>query len=357
MRVEIADELEEVLGPWEELFALDDRATPFSSPGWARAWWPHWSDGAKPFVLVVSDGDDPVALAALFADRKGPFRQLRGVGTIVGNYWDVIARPDARVAGTAAIAGALRDAGGRWDAMVLDRLPPASPVQGALADAGLKVRERPPTASPGLELPPSFDDLLAGMSRNRRSKLRKRLRVIDEGPLERRLVTDPAALPAAIERWQTLRTAWWADREKEMLAEHASPRFRAFVLAAVQELVPAGLMEVSEFVRDGEVVGVAVDLVDARAFYYWLDGFDPDIRELGPGAVHITATIRESVEAGRGFYDFMVGQEPYKYEYGAVDRLQPWLVVGNTRAASRAAMTTSALVDRARSRRRGGTAG
>src|SRR4051794_31818601 len=125
MRAEVVDELEPVLGLWQDLFAADDRATPFASPGWARAWWPHWSDGATPFVVVVRDGDDPVALAPFYVRRRGPFRLLRGIGTVVGNYWDIIARPDTRGEATAAAVGALRDAAGRWDVVDLDRLPPA----------------------------------------------------------------------------------------------------------------------------------------------------------------------------------------------------------------------------------------
>ena len=38
------DGIEALLPEWEQLFALDDEATPFSSAEWARAWWAHWAE-------------------------------------------------------------------------------------------------------------------------------------------------------------------------------------------------------------------------------------------------------------------------------------------------------------------------
>jgi CelD/BcsL family acetyltransferase involved in cellulose biosynthesis len=348
VRVEVHESMATVQHAWEVLFTRDDRATPFSSPGWARAWWPHWAGDARALVLVAYDGEDPVALAPFFLVRRGPLRLLRGVGTIVGNYWDVLARPDVRGPATRAVVHALSDHRRAWDALVLDRLPEGSVAEQAVLASNLPLRRRRPIAAVARELPDSFDAFLASLPRKRRSKLRKHLRRIDEGDLERHQVSDPAALPAAIERWQALRAAWWRERGEDMLAEHGSERFREFMLAAARELVPAGLMVVHELRLDGEVVGVSVDLQDERTFYYWLHGFDPAIRALGPGTIHICASIRDSIEAGRRCYDFMVGQEPYKYEYGASDRHQPCLVISNRRPASRAALAASALMDRAR---------
>jgi CelD/BcsL family acetyltransferase involved in cellulose biosynthesis len=47
-------------------------------------------------------------------------------------------------------------------------------------------------------------------------------------------------------------------------------------------------------------------------------GFDPEARALSPGVVLIARTIEDAI--GRGFrrYDFLRGEEPYKYGFGAV---------------------------------------
>jgi hypothetical protein len=44
----------------------------------------------------------------------------------------------------------------------------------------------------------------------------------------------------------------------------------------------------------------------------------------------------------------MVGDEDYKYWYGATDRHCRWMMVGNARPASRAALAAGAVADRVR---------
>ena len=74
------DGIEELLPEWEQLFAADDQATPFSSAEWARAWWTHWAGAGRPFIVTVRDGGRLVGLAPLVLARRGPFRVLTELG-------------------------------------------------------------------------------------------------------------------------------------------------------------------------------------------------------------------------------------------------------------------------------------
>ena len=46
---------------------------------------------------------------------------------------------------------------------------------------------------------------------------------------------------------------------------------------------------------------------------------DPDARELSPGVLMVERYMRRALERGIGRIDFLRGDEPYKYEWGAVD--------------------------------------
>ena len=117
----------------------------------------------------------------------------------------------------------------------------------------------------------------------------------------------------------------------------------------VLELVPQGLAQVWEFRHDGEVVGVEVNLIDATRYYSWMGAYEPDApRTSGLGKLAIGESIRQSIDAGRSYYDLMVGDEDYKYSYGATDRYCRWMMVGNGRPASRAALAVGAVADRVR---------
>lgn len=337
-----------LLPEWDELFQADPEATPFSSAGWARAWWPHWSGSSQPWIVTVRDGDRLVGLAPLVATRRGPFRVLTELGRPPSNYWSVIALPAARADVTTAVARAVREHAGEWHALLLGGLPTGSELEGALRAAGLRVRARRPTPYPGLELPGSFEEYLQALPRKRRKDLRRHMRRLEDGRLALRDVSGPAELRAAIDGWQKIRVRWWESRGKDMDPEHAGVRFRDFMADLVVALVPQGLAEVWEFAQDGEVVGVEVNLKDARCYYSWMGAYAPEVAQLGLGKLAIGESIRTSIEAGRSYYDMMVGDEEYKYWYGATDRYCRWMMVGNGRAGSRAALAAGALAGRVR---------
>ena len=93
---------------------------------------------------------------------------------------------------------------------------------------------------------------------------------------------------------------------------------------------------------------MSICLRDDRAFYFWLSAFDPDAARLGPGKLVIAESIRRSIAAGLGYFDFMVGAEAYKYDFGAVDRHVPRLLVGSGSARSDAALAGALAIERLR---------
>ena len=66
---------------------------------------------------------------------------------------------------------------------------------------------------------------------------------------------------------------------------------------------------------------------DGRTCFFYNAGADPDARELSPGVTGTAAYIRDRMEAGRRRFDFLRGNEPYKYEWGAVDETIERIIV------------------------------
>ncbi len=350
----VTDGVDDLLSRCGALFQRDEAATPFASPQWTRPWVSHWQDIGEPWVLVVQEHERTVGLAAFVLRRRGPIRFLQGLGTVVGNYWDVIAAPEERDAVARSVAAELRRRSAEWDALILDRLPDASVLESAARAAGLRLDQAEPTPCPGMALPNSYEDYLSGFSSSGRQRFRRRARPIDDGTLTIRSVTSPTELSAAVEHWSEMRARWWQERGLEMNPEHSSERFLRFTREAISAMVPAGLAVVWEVLSSDEVIGVSINFVDDRTFYYWLSGFDPRAERLRPGHAVIAHSIRWSIESGRTYYDFMIGGEPYKYEYGADQRTLPWLIVGNDRLRSRAGVRLGILAHRLRVRSRDG---
>jgi CelD/BcsL family acetyltransferase involved in cellulose biosynthesis len=262
----------------------------------------------------------------------------------------VLALPDRRAAVAEAVAGMVAERAREWDAIALGGVPVGAALGAALEEADLRVDRRAPVPHPGIELPGSFDEYLAGLPAKRRKDLRRHLRRLDEGQLERRELIEPGEISAAIDRWQDLRVRWWRARGRELHPEHAGPRFREFLRDLMRLLVPARLGLVWEYRHRDELVGVELSLVTERCFYAWLDGYEPRAARLGLGKVAVGDGIRSSIAAGRSCFDFMVGDESYKYWYGAHEHYCEWLMASHRGPRSRAARLAGAVIGRLRAR-------
>lgn len=343
VHVALVDDLAGLRSEWEPLFASDPTATPFASYEWLCAWCRYWPAGGRPWILAMYEGDRLVGIAPfLMRDRVG-LRLLRGLGLSVGNYWDVIASPDDREKATTAIAEALRERSSEWDAFFMDKLPEESNTIEALRGAGLRVGPVTELASPRIELPDSFDDYLASVSSKRRKAIRRTLAPLDRGELTVRSAVTAAEVKLAVERWQFLKTKSWTKRNLAMDPEHRSRRFREFTTEALTEMVSTGQAIVWETLAGGEVITVMIGLLDEKAYYAWLVGFDPHFSELQPGHMTIAYGIRWSIERGLRYYDFMLGAESYKYHYAPEERFVVAATIGSGSLRSRAAIALSHL--------------
>jgi CelD/BcsL family acetyltransferase involved in cellulose biosynthesis len=334
----LSDDLAALGGEWPELWQSDPAATPFASFQWLTAWCSHWAEGGKPWILLAYDGERLAGAAPFLLRRRGGLRLLNGLGVGVGNYWDVIAAPEDSERVMAAVAKELVKRSSEWDAFFLDKLPEESTTIAAMQKAGLRTEDLAQMVSPRIELPETFEEYLMTLSSKRRRDLRRCLDKFDGGELTVRSLSDPAELRAAIERWQELKVEWWTRREQAMNPEHASPRFLEFTRDVVSAMVPLGLASVWELSRDGEVVAIAIGLLDDSTYYGWLFGFDWRLEDMRPGHLMIAYGIRWAVEQRLRYYDFMLGSESYKYHYAPRDRAVLMATIGSPRLRSRATL-------------------
>jgi CelD/BcsL family acetyltransferase involved in cellulose biosynthesis len=322
-------ELPAVLADWDRLHSKDDRATPFTSPGWAQAWLDEWEPSVDAWIVCVRDRGEVVGIAPFAMTRRGPMRVLRTVGQEPGDYWDIVAEPALRERVAAAVGSTLDKRRNEWDAALIRCLPADSSTLRSFAGAGLRIVSRKPVISPGFALPATFDAYLGSLPGKRRSDIRRHLRWLDDGKVQLRDVRAPAEVPAAILRWQDVRSRQWRERGREIARSHETERFRRFMTASAQRLIPPGHVRIWEFWAGERMLGSYVNYVDERSFYSYLGGFEPDVAHLALGKIATVASIRSSIEEGRSYFDFARGPEEYKYWYGATDRVLGAAVVGH----------------------------
>jgi CelD/BcsL family acetyltransferase involved in cellulose biosynthesis len=356
---------------WDALAAASPWATPFARWGVHRAWWDAYGANAHDQTLVVVDpaaGDPgaPVAIVPLMhrhevepddailrtrlrGDAHLPFTAVAPTAKAVFfgasyhvDYATLLARPEDLPAVAEAAAEALAtpadahdpDHPAPWDVVDLRRLRCGDPAADALADAfGARaldgwtvVREREEvcpvvTIEPGAD----FEAYLGTLDRKERHEVRRKLRRAEAAGAVRleRSINPVADLDVFVDLHQK---RWGA--QGLFPPTPGGGQSRAFVRRLFELLGGDGTFQLHFLVVGGRRVAAGVWFEDADAWYLYNAGVDPEARDLSPGILMSAKAIEAAILAGRRRFDYLRGDEPYKYEWGAVDEpIQRLLVV------------------------------
>ena len=357
---------------WDALVDATTSATPFSRHCVQKAWWNAYGATAHDQTLVVLDEAAPATannivgivplmhrhelepgdVAARTTIRHQPGRVLLPVpdaatGVFFGasyhaDYATVLAAPADLNSVCEAVATLLSAQDPtRWDVVDLRRLRAGDPATDALAKAlewaaptaGWCVTREQEDVCPILTLTPGmdFEGYLATLDKKERHEIRRKIRRV-EAAGEVRL--EPSARPIEdLDAFVDLHQKRWG-------AEGLFPRTeggaasRRFFAGLFEECASSGIVDLSFLTVDGRRIAAGVTFDDGETVYYYNAGVEPDARELSPGVVMVACYIQRAIQLGRTRLDFLRGNEPYKYEWGAVDSPIERLLVKRTAPAA-----------------------
>ena len=356
---------------WDRLATATPWATPFARWGVHRAWWDAYRANAHEQTLVVVDRaapdpgapvaivplmhrhevepDDAILRTRLRLDHPAPLTAVAPTAKAVffgasyhADYATLLARPADLPAVAEALAEALEARDGvadpdhpdPWDVVDLRRLRCGDPAADALAAAfGARtgagwtvVREREAvcpvvTFEPGMD----FEAYLGTLDKKERHEVRrKRRRAEAAGEVRLERSTDPVGdLDAFVDLHQK---RWGAEGLFPLTA--GGDQSRTLVRRLFELLGGDGTVQLHFLAVGGRRIAAGVWFEDADAWYLYNAGVDPEARELSPGVLLSALAIEAAIVAGRRRFDYLRGDEPYKYQWGAVDEpIQRLLVV------------------------------
>ncbi len=171
---------------------------------------------------------------------------------------------------------------------------------------------------PATDLPSSWDEYLQRLSSNFRSQIRRHYRKISatEGLCFRSV--NPCDAQAFIE--SLIRLNRQRIKEKGEVSSLEDEGVRTFLLASVVYMAEQGLAWMDTLEQDGEVIGSSLHFAHGNTVYYYMGGFREDAKHLRPGTALFAHVIQRSIEQGFEVFDFLRGDDAYKYRWGAADR-------------------------------------
>jgi CelD/BcsL family acetyltransferase involved in cellulose biosynthesis len=325
---------------WDALFERTPTATPFSRWTFHRAWWDAYGATAEPRYLVCCGADDgrvagiaPLMMRPSDADAPGarpghlPTTLFMGA-SYHADYATFLADPRDLPAVASAVATELRrDAAGAWDAVDLRRLRHDDPLLHdgltAFRDASetWQVRCVQEDVCPVVTLPASgdWDEYLATLGKKARHEIRRKWRRAEEvGDIRFQLL--PLDEPS-VDAFVALHQKRWGAQGlfPDTTDGERSHRFLSRLTELEAAEGPQAQLQLGQVTVGEQVVFTGVAFDDGETCYFYNAGVDPEARELSPGVTGTAAYIRDRLAAGRTRFDFLRGDESYKYEWGAVD--------------------------------------
>ena len=345
------DELAPYAEQWDRLAG----GVPLRSWSWLSHWWRHYGptggghrSQSRLLVLAVFDHADMLVGVApwhLESSASGG-RVIRwlGSGEVCSDYLSILCHRAAEDQVAEALADYLAEsgtsaagAGPAWDLLELDGVDAEDRVVDGLvrrlAEHGNKVHVRPGPTCWRVELPPTWDEYLAALSKSHRKQLRR---------LERSLLDTGRAVLHTVERLEDLSQAAELlvdlhQRRQRSLGQpgsFASPRFAAFHREVMPALLRDGHLQLHWLELDGRPIAAEYHLAGNRLIYAYQSGVEPQSLADEPGQLITLATLRRAIEQGFGALDFLRGDEPYKAHFRAAPRpMRVFRVVANRPAA------------------------
>lgn len=304
---------------WDRLLAHSDADLFFLRNGWQQLWWRHFGGDHVLRVITARDGSGRlIGIAPLMAPRDDPERALSLIGgTEVADYLDLIVDRSQARAARGALLVAVRDHL-RWKTLALQCLPEGSGTIAALQEIerpDLSVVQELEDVCPSVPLGGSWDAYLSSLSKKDRHELRRKLRrAVDDLGARWQVVRAAEDLEPALDAFIALHRRSSAAKASFMTEQMAAYFRDLAAYALAQGTLRMGVL------WDGEQpISTAMGFAYGDRLYLYNSGFDPAYHAHSAGIAAVGLLLREAAGEGLAIFDFLQGNESYKYTLGAQD--------------------------------------
>lgn len=314
---------------WNQLVHRSRYNTIFLTYEWQTTWWQHLGTGDLWIIALRSPVDDQlVGIIPLYQTTHSSGRYAgKSVLTLVGcievsDYLDIIIAKGWEDAVYAAFLSWLQsDDAPAWEIVDLCNLPEDSLTYRNFAEeseaAGFQSTVQQEDVAPQFTLPLRYEAYLQEQveKKQRHEIRRKQRRAEREADVGFYLVGDEHNLENEVDDFVVLQRASREDK-----ADFMTPQMRRFFGAVARTMLDAGYLRLGFLTLNGEKAASLFAFEYDRKFLLYNSGYDPDAySQLSPGWVILSYSIQYAIASGCQLFDFMQGDEEYKYRFGSQD--------------------------------------
>ena len=323
------DDLTSHKDAWNQLVTESASHVPFLTFEYQQTWWKtrgggEWPQESELVLVAAFEGERLIGVAPLFQTENilGK-RALMFVGAIeVSDFLDFIVRAEDLPPFLSGLLDFLTNESSvpTWQVLDLYNILEDSPTLTALESAAdelgwdyKKVRLQP---SPYIPLPEDYDTYLAGIDKKQRHEIRRKMRNVEQSLAEADFyfVGDQHNLDAETEAFIAMMAQ--DPNKKDFLTD----AMRAHIHNTARTACDLGWLQLAFFTLDGEKAAANMSFQFNDRLWLYNSGWEWEYRDFSPGWVLLAYLIEWAIENGIKAFDFMRGDEAYKYKFGGIDR-------------------------------------
>ena len=304
---------------WDKLATSGITNTPFQTAAYQESWWRnlHPEGSSLHTITVRQDNNMLIAIACFFIDNGVLY--FNG-GVEETDYLDLITSAQhAEIAWTAVLETITQPQFPEWHTAQLYNIPTDSPSRVILSELAqkhnLSCQEEIVEVCPIIPLPDSFDAYLTQIDSKQRREIKRKLRRATGAEAQLVIIGPDDDLKQAVNEFLGLlqkstfeKNDWLNDGRRAIFHETA------------QTAMKAGTLQLMFMEVDGTKAATLFNFDYNGRIWVYNSGLDPAaFGQLSLGVVLTAKAIEWASENGRSTFDFLRGNETYKYRFGAKD--------------------------------------
>jgi CelD/BcsL family acetyltransferase involved in cellulose biosynthesis len=322
IRVLDINEIEARAAEWEKILMSKKAPSPFCSLDLILPWMKHFKDEYSPLCIGFFDGGAAKGFIPLAISNRslveGRVLTFCGSEDLYSDHLDIIAGEDDSVNCLSALWDFLAGEELAWDLINLSLISKESGLMSQITGSSpLEWELKEKSTAPFIDLTQGFDSFLSGFNGKHRYTLRKKVNKLAEQGFSFRPCGDDQVAEGIETLFQlhSLRAV-----SKGIESTFCGEKLLAFHKEAARRLNSNKRLWLRFLEKDDKRIGAFYGFELAGKLFYYQFGIDPEWEPFSPGTVLMYKVIEEAFSRGLSEFDFLRGNESYKYGWTKNER-------------------------------------
>ena len=306
---------QDIENEWESVLKDSPEDTLFLTHQWQKVWWDTFGDDHTMCGFTYPASNEVAAIASLAS--SGDTVSFMGSEDTF-DYNDFLIRPGHEEGFYQTLLECMDEQ--EFKMLRLVSLRESSPTLELLPDMarkrGYTVEVEEEDVTSGIGLPGTWDEYLGLLNKKDRHELRRKIRRMDaQTDWKWYSVNEPGEVKERLAEFISLMRQSRADKDEFM-----TPEREQFFYNITQRMSELGQLQLYFLDMDGSTVATSLcfDYGGSRLLYN--SGYDPEYAYYSVGLLLNAMCLKDAIELGLTYFDFLRGPEPYKAHLGGQQR-------------------------------------